>query len=88
MRFSPFSRAYASASSVRGPNSVRSMSSEAGASRLPFGTCSYGLPFHSTVGITGITRSGATVAVPRASATLVTILKPDQSPDAREHASA
>ena len=40
MRFRPFSRAYASASSVRGPNSVRSMSSDAGASRLAFGTCS------------------------------------------------
>ena len=42
---------------MRGPNSVRSMSSEAGASRFAFGTCSYGLPFHSTVGITGMTRS-------------------------------
>src|SRR5215213_3586893 len=38
--------------------------------------------------MTGVTRDGATVAVPDASATLVTTLKPDQSPDAREHASA
>jgi hypothetical protein len=46
------------------------------------------LPFHSTVGMTGMTRSRATAAVPMASATLVTILKPDQSPEAREQASA
>src|SRR5829696_2008530 len=88
MRLRPFSRAYRSASSVRGPNSVRSISSEAGARRLPFGTCSYGFPFHSTVGITGITRFGATAAVATASATLVTILKPDQRPEAREQARA
>ena len=49
-----------------------------------FGTCSYGLPFDSTVGHHRLTRSRATSAVPSASATLVTILKPTHRPEARE----
>ena len=63
------------------PEQVRSSSSEAGGSRLPFGTCPY-----PRSGTTGETRPGATSAVPTASATLVTILKPAHSPEAREQA--
>ena len=70
------------------PSSVRSISSDAGASMFPLGVYSNGRPSHSTTGSTGAMRSGATWAVPAASATLVTILKPAQRPDAREEASA
>src|SRR3712207_7418877 len=77
---------YCLASSRRGPKRVRSSSSDIGASRLPLGWWRYGRPSHSTVGITGTTRSGHTCAVPAASATFVTIFSALHRPDAREQA--
>jgi len=51
---------------------------------FPFGVYSNGRPSHSIVGSAGEMRSGATSAVPAASATFVTILSALHRPEARE----
>ena len=60
---SPFRRAYCRASSSRTPVSVRSSSSDCGASRCAEGRCMYGPPSHSSIGVSGVTRSSPTSTV-------------------------